>query len=288
MNIQSQIYIDRLRNEPAIDYYNHAVTHFAAFGKAMFHADDIACEAWLRLKLGDDFPIHRRNPSDDEMAHPEVIVFDVGGDHNYELSNFDHHQDGELPASCNLLIDCFWDDSEELLEEFQKRFLNYISDVDCGTRKEDGYTPTISTIIRNLNSLPNGREMAIALMKTAMLASIETSKQAIEGRGRWEREVEVFGEVAIQSTSKPIVIWREIAEEKGIKLLISPNTRTKGAWQIVSRDSDRWKIPAIEKERQDWIHPNQFMAVYLSRELAIQHAGKIVLHYRHSYTHPSE
>ena len=59
-------------------------------GKA--HRDEVlACSVVLFL-AGEDIPIERRDPTEEELADPDVWVIDVGMDHNASLHNFDHHQ----------------------------------------------------------------------------------------------------------------------------------------------------------------------------------------------------
>lgn len=52
-----------------------------------------------------DFKIERREPTQDEVADPEIWVVDIGGDHNPAMRNFDHHQDINLSASFVLVAD---------------------------------------------------------------------------------------------------------------------------------------------------------------------------------------
>jgi hypothetical protein len=51
-------------------------------------------------------PIYRREPTSDELADPNVIVLDVGGDYDVELNNWDHHQmENSLVCTLSLLAD---------------------------------------------------------------------------------------------------------------------------------------------------------------------------------------
>ncbi|NOZ80482.1 MAG: MYG1 family protein [DPANN group archaeon] len=56
------------------------------------HADDfLAC--CFALSTCDWFPpVYRREPTEEELEDPEVLVLDVGGRHEPEKGNFDHHQ----------------------------------------------------------------------------------------------------------------------------------------------------------------------------------------------------
>lgn len=61
-------------------------------GKA--HRDDLA-SVCLALAINPNIRrIDRRDPTETELEDPEVLVLDVGGRHEPDLSNFDHHQRG--------------------------------------------------------------------------------------------------------------------------------------------------------------------------------------------------
>ena len=54
------------------------------------HKDDfLACCLLAHLH---GVPIERREPTASDLADPLICVVDVGGDHNPDLNNFDHHQ----------------------------------------------------------------------------------------------------------------------------------------------------------------------------------------------------
>ena len=67
------------------------------------HKDDfLACSVLLSK-----YPvsIFRREPSEEELANPEVAVVDIGHRFESELNNFDHHQfDRELEPTCALSL----------------------------------------------------------------------------------------------------------------------------------------------------------------------------------------
>ena len=63
----------------------------------MCHRDDFMAIGLLKLvgAIGPTTPVHRTNPTPDDMLNPNVIVVDVGGQYNPALNNWDHHQDEE-------------------------------------------------------------------------------------------------------------------------------------------------------------------------------------------------
>ena len=67
------------------------------------HKDDFLACAVLLSK----FPvsIFRRDPTEDELADPQVAVVDVGHRHEPDLNNFDHHQfPREMEPTCSLSL----------------------------------------------------------------------------------------------------------------------------------------------------------------------------------------
>lgn len=67
------------------------------------HKDDfLACSLLAHLH---GVPIQRREPNDDDLANVATCVVDVGGVHDAELNNFDHHQfPRDAPPLCALSL----------------------------------------------------------------------------------------------------------------------------------------------------------------------------------------
>ncbi len=70
------------------------------------HFDEfLAVSLILAVKEEIHFYIERREPSTQELDDPDIYVVDIGGRHEPERKNFDHHQDLNIPASFVLLAD---------------------------------------------------------------------------------------------------------------------------------------------------------------------------------------
>ncbi|TWU26257.1 hypothetical protein Pla52o_01100 [Novipirellula galeiformis] len=67
------------------------------------HKDDfLACSLLAHLH---GVPIQRREPTDQDLAEPSICVVDVGGSHDPERNNFDHHQfPRDAPPLCALSL----------------------------------------------------------------------------------------------------------------------------------------------------------------------------------------
>lgn len=66
----------------------HIVTH-----PGQAHRDEFLAISVAFSVLGEK-PVYRREPTAEELDDPTVLVLDVGGRHEPELLNFDHHQRG--------------------------------------------------------------------------------------------------------------------------------------------------------------------------------------------------
>lgn len=67
------------------------------------HKDDfLACSLLAHLH---GVPIQRREPKEEDLSDPAICVVDVGGAHDPELNNFDHHQfPRDAPPLCALSL----------------------------------------------------------------------------------------------------------------------------------------------------------------------------------------
>ncbi len=70
------------------------------------HFDEVtAVSLILAVQAETVFRIERREPAQAELANPDVWVLDIGGRHEPEKHNFDHHQDIECPAAFVLVAE---------------------------------------------------------------------------------------------------------------------------------------------------------------------------------------
>lgn len=67
------------------------------------HKDDfLACSLLAHLHC---VPIQRREPTEEDLANASICVVDVGGQHDADLNNFDHHQfPRDAPPLCALSL----------------------------------------------------------------------------------------------------------------------------------------------------------------------------------------
>lgn len=243
--------------------YGKIITHGGTF-----HADEVLACAIIRNLFG-ELPVERKfQVTDEEMEDPHVCVLDIGRVYDPSRGLFDHHQSSGLPA-CNVLVANAFIVDIELRELLVVKMLQYVSDVDCGVIvEEDDYgIPTLNSIVRNMNALEYGFDMALEMCEGIVRAYIFNARAAIAGRVRWEALTKDSG-IAIQHDMEQIVGWKSLARRDGVYFLCCPNSR--GGYQLVSRDSSEFPIPS--SDLQTFRHKSGFLAVYATCEDAIADA----------------
>lgn len=69
------------------------------------HRDDILAVALLLSAGGGTATVYRSTPTDEDLDDPKTAVIDIGGRHQPELLNFDHHQfPRDHPPQCALSL----------------------------------------------------------------------------------------------------------------------------------------------------------------------------------------
>jgi uncharacterized UPF0160 family protein len=151
------------------DSYKYAVTH-----GGVGHADDMMAAAIILTFeiIRSPSCIYRRNPTEAELASPDVLVFDTGGQFDPEIGNFDHHQQGFAEArttgNCTPYssVGLIWRELEQLLHTHSDhesrlaalayvdvQLIEHIDAHDNGTLKVDGSQPimTVAQMLSGFN-----------------------------------------------------------------------------------------------------------------------------------------
>lgn len=219
----------------------YGVTHG---GRA--HPDDMM--AWSRILFSyPHLELQRRDPIDMELEDPEVIVFDVGGKHEPDKLNFDHHNTNFDVCSFEMIVEHF-DGSEFYSWALEQEWMKYIRGRDLHTGKyEEGFT------LRHLMGLFIGNEKEV--FRTFMNSWWDT--QYYKYRRVDENVIELVSqmcasgdirEVEFCNTTISVIgvrhprlsqirgrmeeLWR--VEGEGPQLSISPDDRGDG-WMIYRR-----------------------------------------------------
>jgi uncharacterized UPF0160 family protein len=229
----------------------------------IFHADELLAIALIFEVFG-EVPVERtRTISQEDFDNPKVWVIDVGLQFDESKSNFDHHQDSSLPASCQMILFHLWGRTKYSphLEEELDGWFRTVSEID-----RNGYTDyngfQFNSLIKAYNSLENGFELALEVGRNIIRAAIDTVQKIEESKEIWARGEDV-GQITRICDAFPIH-WKRYEEKM---LLIYPKDEK---WNLLSIDSERCPIHKTGDEH--FIHQGRFIAVYGSQEEAVKAA----------------
>ena len=242
------------------------------------HRDDfMACA--IALGLCRDATIHRREPVLSELDDPKVLVLDIGGRHEPELGNFDHHQlprDAEAACALSLLAEAMgWSDA---LSETRWYGNTKVMDSKgpCALAALIGCDPKIvfanpSPVEGALLELFQGMEAIpyYAWLHTAMAeighAVLSNAKKLLERRKWLEENARVrFAGVEIlvvESTDTDGVSAFRDAEHPDAAICVSHDDRD-GGWSLYRFDDDpRVDFSLVAGDsRIKFAHTNGFIA----------------------------
>lgn len=251
--------------------YSKIITH-----SGPFHADEILAIATVfyfdkKITVERSFKI-----AEESLNDPRQLILDIGKKYDPSLGNFDHHQDGDLPATNLLILNHFCKD-EKLKAYLIRHLFQYVSDVDTGKIIERNNTinginiPSFNAIVKNLNRVENGFDIALEIANQTLDAFVKTAYKIFEAKENWLK-LTFEKNIAIQHTSDKIVGWEDLAKKDQIYFLITPNLRE--GYQIISRNSAEFPIPSSPS--QTFLHPSKFLAVYANFDDALKHARILI------------
>jgi len=247
------------------------------------HADELSSIAFFESFYGEKEVIRTFNikPFVEANRKGEInyLILDISGIYEPENLIIDHHQDGELEATNVLLLNLLMEDGREK-ELILEHLFQEISDIDRGLIKDlQVKGSSFNGIIRSLNSVENGFEKALTVARITVNALLAVVKETIEGEEYFKTLQKEDG-IVFEYNSKHIPNWKELARKERIYCMICPNAR--GGWQITSFDSNVFRIDNIGVENgQTFCHANGFIAVYKTKEQAINHAKELIKDFKH-------
>jgi len=158
--------------------YTKIITHAGTH-----HADEILAIATIFHFVG-ELPIERKyTATDKEMTDPSIFVLDIMKKLQPELSNFDHHQDGNIQSTNILILDHLCKD-EKLKGSLKKYLFDYVDSVDRGHVVEDRgegiKVPTFNSIVRNLNNVDGGFDIALQIARSTLTGFVATALSRID------------------------------------------------------------------------------------------------------------
>lgn len=277
------------------------ITHNGAF-----HADEVFAVALLDLVRknkwkfgGHEMMILNRSRNLEEIAkykeeEPETFILDVGGKYDPDNFCFDHHHNGNMPATNLLLFDwlqkegklSFISEDKRVLKRI-KSFLFGISDFDTNNENilnewkvfgekrcnynKDVFYRTVSDVISGFNrDINNDSEQMSAFhnaknfAETVLENEIYNAKQFIKSLDEMEADLK-FDDGVLAVFSKYNMVWKD---SKRWFYAIMPNTQ---GYMFLTIDSEKHPLPSKEdmlKVADDLIfrHEGNFIAVFKTED----------------------
>lgn len=227
------------------------ITHGGAF-----HADEVA--AWGLIKIVADyhnielpklerllevFPVWENDET--------ILLFDFGGWHNPDKMKFDHHHDGALPSANILILEAFAELMPHWIQESVYTEMQKISDIDTGKIPGGSmkYPDSLNYAVMCCNNLIFSRQKIMIPQDMKFRAAFECMKDMIESgvfnpfayyvfskskdlteslmkqaAAKLDKlELICNGKAVLNPSTDQIVGWAEVAESRGILVMISPN-----------------------------------------------------------------
>lgn len=233
------------------------------------------------------FPeIERRDPSYEELEDPEVAVVDIGGRHEPENYNFDHHHDESLPASFRLVAQAYeveagnvdqlmagahsWYEYKDVLDRKGPNRAAHSVDVHGDTGPL--HSPVESWVVHQFRE-QDAPEWSLAMMNMMAHDWIE---RAVEFSGvlekfRTEGHVEKMMDLGVyvideEPDASVIDRLRKAEDFPDFDVTISKNPREEGGWTAfryddVDLDFQEAAFKAFAPDEVQFAHNTGFLAV---------------------------
>ena len=188
------------------------------------HKDDLLAVCVLIAQTS--APVHRRDPTAEELQDAGVAIVDVGGSHDVALNNFDHHHfPREHPPTCalSLLLDsmglyedalhfCDW---LEVAEWFDSR----------GPKKTAAFLGVPRKAISQLNS-PIDMTLLRRFAETTLLEAGDPLYEFMRFVGQDLLDYLGLVRARIAFATEHVVRWRIPAGDENIEVVFLPRTDT--------------------------------------------------------------
>ena len=249
------------------------VTH-----NGIFHSDEVFAIALL-CRFGYVSEIIRTRDSsviEESLNDPKTIVVDCGDKYNSLMMNFDHHQDLDLPASNMLVLFALKNHilKNKYADKLARKLFLAISDYDVNRDNihaqwadfnKGKNLMNISQVIASFNRNPSDDILQMEYFEKAVKYAMQIIDNIIY---QIYDDKEVINNcVAIFDEFCPI--WKEKDE---FIWCIQPNPQ---GWALMSKDSSKYPLPDIKHKDLIFAHKGKFIAVFSTKEAAIEVASTL-------------
>lgn len=249
----------------------------------VFHADEVLAIATIAFI--NNIILHRPCPDISrvkevklsDLEDPSILIVDIGGTFDPENLNFDHHQDASLDASCSLVLDAFMP-NKGMKKYLKEQLFNSVSRIDKGEEKSTNghFTRIISALNYSDPSYvaiqDESFSKAVNMTKEILIGYAGNYKSYLVNGSLWDRTAKI-GYLKVFDKAFHLPGWRQRATSENVFAIVTPNHRS--GYNLISSDTEVLKIP--EHKTQSFRHNNGYIAVYRTKELAINHAKELGL-----------
>lgn len=254
----------------------------------IFHADEIFAITIIKQIWNITQIIRTRDKSiiDAGIQDNDCIIVDVGRIFDVSKFCFDHHQDENLPSSAGLLWDTLgWIVSGNNRTIEKNIRTNLIQAIDMwDTNKDDIHQRfsefnnsgmmNISILIKGFNRDPTDDEeqlkqfyLALDMASSILENAIAIAKANLEDLNTWNNRKQLDNGVLI--FDKYCTVWRAKVKEENLECYFAVLPNPEG-YMISAFDTNIRKLPAISHEDLKFLHNGKFLAVFKTKESAIE------------------
>lgn len=240
----------------------------------------------LVLQVNPGLQVTRGNPSDEDLANPNVLVMDCSGRYEPELLNFDHHQMNPADRECAASLVARFLGVREALEN--RPWFHTLRVMDCQgpfvwgkerglvapLKALEGTNPIGQALTGMLAKVPQGKEIPPDLLNMIRLLVGELVQEAVDFTAeikavKWElsplgnQEILVVPQVA-KGTVTGAIRDKLVAEGHPVYLLISLSDREGEGWMAYRYDDHpSWNLHLLEgKDGVIFTHKGGFIAKF--------------------------
>lgn len=259
-----------------LPFVKHIIVHH---GQA--HRDDFIAASLTLSLCNEGVTIERRDPTDLEMTDFTVLVLDVGGEHDPEMMNFDHHQfPREHAPACalSLLIEHLDLKAFNLLDWYESTIIMdskgpFELAKSLGLSSPESIFKTISPIESTLLEMFEEDPQGMApLMQQIGKRILKQAKDAIEGLAALKsscKAIQVKGLEVLVFETKEIKHAQKLRDTEYSNAVASISLDDRGEGYTIYRFNDDPRIDLSRLEGNDDIlfaHAGGFIAKTKTRK----------------------
>ena len=253
----------------------------AVIHDGMFHLDEILSLVLIELFYNKKFKITRTRDMDliNELRQTSstTVFIDVGMEYD-GVSEFDHHQNGDLPAACELVWKAIKKDLSLKGYDKLERLVIEASMADTGRQMPTEFSLGNTVLAFNEFGEESGFEMALQFVRAAVSAIKAQCENTIKAKEIVEKSEKVLGGKAVELKAETRA-WKQFLngektpevehvfwyDEKRDKYLLGVTPESESSFNLHGTPLKK------EDTKADFIHEKSFFGVFSTKEDLLSH-----------------